>query len=100
MAAIVSVSPLAHKDLVAIARYTRRTWGTAQRNRYLNRLRSRFEVLAETPLIGTPRDDIAAGCRDFFEGRHHIVYRVSAEGITILRVLHHSRDHQNLLDGP
>jgi plasmid stabilization system protein ParE len=39
----------AREDLKSIARYTQKTWGVAQRNKYLTQLDKRFAVLADAP---------------------------------------------------
>ncbi|MGF1453550.1 MAG: type II toxin-antitoxin system RelE/ParE family toxin [Opitutales bacterium] len=39
----------ADADLVEIARYTRETWGEAQRDKYINELFQLFEEIASTP---------------------------------------------------
>jgi toxin ParE1/3/4 len=41
----------AREDLKSIARYTQKTWGVAQRNKYLTQLDKRFAVLADTPTL-------------------------------------------------
>jgi toxin ParE1/3/4 len=41
----------AREDLKSIARYTQKTWGVAQRNKYLTQLDERFAVLADAPTL-------------------------------------------------
>jgi toxin ParE1/3/4 len=43
----------AREDLKSIARYTQKTWGVAQRNKYLTQLDERFAVLADAPTPGS-----------------------------------------------
>lgn len=48
----VRVTPRAQQDLLNIGRYTERTWGKAQRNRYLKNIEARFKWLAKNPQFG------------------------------------------------
>lgn len=82
----------ARDDLRSIGRYTQRTWGTGQRNRYLTQLDNRFACLAESPTMGRACDEIRPGYRKYHEGRPLIFYLSGAEGITVVRVLHDSMD--------
>ena len=49
--------------------------------------------LAREPGIGQLRPDLLPGMRFFPLGSYLIFYRVSAEGIDVLRVLHGARDY-------
>jgi plasmid stabilization system protein ParE len=51
----------ARADLRAIGRYTQRTWGQDQRNRYLSRFDEAFHLLAREPDRGRSCDDSARG---------------------------------------
>jgi toxin ParE1/3/4 len=42
--------------------------------------------------MGRPRDDLRQGLRSFVTGRYVVFYRISPDGIEILRALHGSRD--------
>lgn len=90
----VTITPKARADLKEISRYTDKTWGRQQRFIYLKRLRGRIELLARYPQSGKMRDDIWGKPYSFHEGRHVIFYRVTEEGIEVLRVLHDARDFQ------
>ncbi|MEE9255980.1 MAG: type II toxin-antitoxin system RelE/ParE family toxin [bacterium] len=82
----------AARDLLDIGRYTQRRWGVAQRRRYLGDLEERMRFLAENPHSGAPRGDIREGLRSFLQGGHVIFYLEGAEGVDIVRILHHSMD--------
>lgn len=82
----------AREDLKSIARYTQKTWGVAQRNKYLTQLDKRFAVLADAPTVGRSCDAIRPGYRKYHEGRHLILYVLIPQGIKIVRVLHDSMD--------
>jgi toxin ParE1/3/4 len=51
----------AREDLKSIARYTQKTWGVTQRNKYLTQLDKRFAVLADTSTLGRSCDAIRPG---------------------------------------
>ena len=53
---------------------------------------ARFHILAEQPLLGRSREELAPGMRSFPLGRYVIFYEVLRDGIEIVRVLHGSRD--------
>ena len=66
-------------------------------DRFLDRLQERFLALADFPKMGTRRDDIQAGLRSQPVENYLIFYFPLADGIEIVRVLHGSRDVENLL---
>ena len=86
------VAHLARRDLQAIARYSEKEWGSAQRAQYMAAIREKFSLLLGRPAIGAPRNDIAPGYRCLPVGRHLIFYRVEEESLIILRVLHQRID--------
>jgi len=49
------LAPRAKADLKEIGRYTKKTWGVEQRNKYLFGLEKRFHWLADNGQIGTLR---------------------------------------------
>jgi toxin ParE1/3/4 len=87
----------AREDLKSIARYTQKTWGVAQRNKYLTQLDKRFAVLADAPTLGRSCDAIRPGYRKYHEGRHLIFYVPIPEAIKIVRILHDSMDAERHL---
>ena len=83
----IIVSKLAKSDLRAIVRYTVERWGANQAVRYVQNLRTCFEVLAKDSGIGRPCDSISAGLRRHEHGKHVVFYRLNRDGIRIVRVL-------------
>lgn len=75
------VAPRAKNDLKKIARYTKKTWGSEQRDKYLLDMEERFEWLAENSSMGTPRDEIKEGYYSFPYKKHTIFYLISEDGI-------------------
>lgn len=51
----------------------------------------RWQQLSFYPFSGVARDDIAPGLRCLVAGRYLTLYRVAADGILIIRVLHGHR---------
>jgi len=86
------VTRRAAKDLVQIARYTAENWGRQQRRRYLDQLESRFQWLAENPVLGRNRPEIGPDVRSFQQGSHLIFYREKSERLEILGLVHQSMD--------
>lgn len=90
----------AKEDMKSIARYTEKTWGRLQRNKYLAALDKRFHRIAEEPELGRSCDEIREGYRKLYEGRHVIFYRSVAGGeAEIARVLHGWIDIETHLSG-
>ncbi len=55
-----------------------------------------FQHLAENPLLGRLRPDIAPELRYFAVGKYLILYRIVPNGIQIVRVIHGAWDLSNL----
>ena len=89
----------AGENLKSIARYTERTWGNAQRQRYLASLYERFAFLAQFPGKGISRDELASGLRSFKEGKHLIFYFTQDAAILIVDILHESMDIDARMEG-
>lgn len=62
----------------------------------LDEIEQRFFALAENPLMGRLRPDIAPEFRYFVVGNYLIIYRTISDGIQIVRVVHGARDLPNL----
>jgi toxin ParE1/3/4 len=84
----IIVSKPAKSDMRAIVRYTVERWGANQAVRYVQGLRSCFEVLANDPGIGRACDSISVGLRRHEHGKHVVFYRLNRDGSRIVRVLH------------
>lgn len=88
----VRLTPRAVEDLREIGRYTVKVWGKAKRDLYLRALDSRFAWLAENPLRGRPRADIAQGYHSFPHASHVIFYLIRDGGVDIIGVVHQAMD--------
>jgi toxin ParE1/3/4 len=90
---LFALTNAAKADLLAIARYTERTWGVAQRNSYLKQFDDLFHALGRHPLTGLTCDELRENYRKFPHGSHMVYYRNSQESvILIVRILHKSMD--------
>lgn len=88
----IRITPRARDDLKNIGRYTERAWGKAQRNHYLKSMETRFQWLAENPLLGKHRTDICEGYYSFPEGQHVVFYLISSHSIDIIGIPHKEMD--------
>ena len=87
------VTEFADDDIFKIGFYlsARRMKGA---ERFAREIEQTFERLAEFPGIGRMRDELKPGIRSYVMGSYVIVYRVTDEGILVLRVFHGSQDYE------
>jgi toxin ParE1/3/4 len=78
----------AESDLLGIAEFTLQEWGVDQATRYIAELETCCQMLANSPLLGRPCDDVRRGLRRHEHGKHVLFYRQEPGGILISRVLH------------
>lgn len=79
-------------DLKDIGRYSLRKWGANQRRVYMEAIEKKMDFVARKPNLGRPRSDLGPDCSSAVVGEHVLFYRRDRESVTILRVLHQSRD--------
>lgn len=83
----------AKADLIAIARYTEKTWGVLQRNTYLQQFDDLFHALGQNPHTGMACDELRKGYRKFPIGSHMVYYLIGQESaVLIVRILHRDMD--------
>lgn len=88
----LTLTPLARRDLVQVARYTLRKHGAAQQKRYLTELHGFFFTLAEMPGMGLDRSELKPGLQIYtYRQDYYICYRVQKGVVQILRIIHTSR---------
>lgn len=63
-----------------------------QADAWVDRLTEQFQVLAEQPLMGRLRGELAPRVRSLPFGRYVIFYVPLDDGIDVVRVLHSARD--------
>jgi len=60
-------------------------------DRLLERIDRTIRLIAESPAIGEPQNDLKQGLRRFVVGNYLIFYEPISEGIRVVRVLHGAR---------
>jgi len=65
-------------------------------SRYIKKIRSKLILLADNPLIGRARPDLAEGIRHFPVGNHLVFYTPIEDGIIVVRVRHQREDIDDL----
>ena len=86
------ISPRAQRDLEGIFAYSTEHWGVEQANRYNERIESVCGELADAPELAPRCDDLRKGYRRWNVSSHAIYFRVTANGIAVMRILHGSMD--------
>lgn len=84
--------PAALDDLDQIYDATLATWGSAQAEHYLSQLRAAVERVVEHPRSGRIYEVAANEYRAVRSGRHLIFYRLDADTILVVRILHDRMD--------
>lgn len=88
------IAPAARHDLKDIYQYGLRKWGKAQSDSYLTALKDQFWSLTAQPLMGIERPKLLPDTRSLHIQSHTLFYRVTANRIEIIRVLHGRQDPQ------
>ena len=88
---VVIKRPRAKIDLIEIWDYIADD-SEVRADAFIDRIDQKFRTLAQRPLIGRLRDELAVGLRSFPVGRYVIFYRPLSNGVEIVRVLHSARD--------
>jgi toxin ParE1/3/4 len=91
------IAPDAKSDLKGIYQYGLRQWGQAQSENYLAAIKNHFWLLTQQPLIGSARPELLPDVRSLPTESHTLFYRVTANRVEIIRVLHHHQDPQRHL---
>lgn len=91
------IAPAAKNDLKDIYQYGLRQWGQARSESYLSTLKSQFWLLTQQPLMGSERPELLPDARSLSINSHTLFYRVTANRVEIIRVLHGRQDPQRHL---
>lgn len=91
------LSAEAENDLGEIFDYTEQEFGIEQAATYLSELETSLLALVANPKSGRERNEIRAGLRSITPHSHVIFYRICADHIRVVRVLHGSRDFPKIL---
>lgn len=93
--AIVVKRPRAELDLLDLWDYIADD-SLDRADEFLDRIEGKLQTLARNPGLGRKREELLAGLRSFPIGSYVVFYRAIEDGIDILRVLHGSRDIEEI----
>ena len=88
---VIIKRPSAKNDLVEIWDYIADD-SEAQADAFIAAIDRKIQALAERPMLGRKRDELAESLRSFPVGRYVIFYRPLQNGVEVVRVLHGARD--------
>lgn len=86
------IAPAAKDDLKDIYQYGLRKWGKSRSAGYLTTIKDQLWSLTEQPLMGIERPELLPQTRRLATQRHTLFYRVLANQVEIIRVLHNRQD--------
>ncbi len=86
-------TPRAKADVLSIGRHiAEQSRSRSVAIRFLDKIDAKLKFLAQHPLAGELRPDLAVGVSSFPIGNYVIFYRPSDGGVDVLRILHGARD--------
>ena len=89
------LSDLAKQDIQSIFEYTIENWGEKQARVYALKLSDGFDLIAQSPKVGTSRNKLYPNALSYIVGSHIIFYAINSDSnIEIARVLHQSMDFE------
>lgn len=92
---IVVKRPRAELDLLDIWDYIADD-SFDQADEFLDRIEGKLQNLARNPGLGRRREELLPGLQSFPIGNYVVFYRGIADGIDVIRVLHGSRDIEEI----
>lgn len=92
-----TISSSAQKDLEQIFDYTNAYWGANQAILYTDKILEKLNLINTNPEIGKSRDDIRKGYRSLIIKEHVVFYKIKANEIRIIAILHNMMDLKNHL---
>jgi toxin ParE1/3/4 len=84
----LKLSPKARQDFVDILRHTGETWGQNQLLVYRDKINDALEAIGHNPELGHCHNDLPSTHLAYLVGSHIIIYRINADIIGIVRILH------------
>lgn len=84
----LALTPRAQRDLDDIFSYSEEAWGFDHAVAYVRSLHAVMQRLCRFPHTGRQADEIRPGIRVAAAGSHLILYRIGAEQIDVVRILH------------
>ncbi len=87
----------AHTDLLEIWTYIAADDVRAA-DKIIDDITEKLDRLAQFPMMGRAREELAVGIRSFVSNKYVILYRLDGPDIEIHRVIHGARDIPRLFD--
>jgi toxin ParE1/3/4 len=94
----LNISGDANRDLEAIADYIGANYGFPSSDRFIAGITARLKQLAQFPMMGPSREEIAPGFRSLNYERYLILYVVQDYSINVMRVVSAYQDLTGLFD--
>ena len=91
------LSPRAKLDLGEIWDYTLSQWGVEQAEKYVRELWSVMKQAADDPTKSVDIGDVRRGYRKSRSGSHVVFFKVTGDGIDVVRILHQRMDFERHL---
>ena len=88
----VVLSPKAKSDLGGIWDYTHKEWGVEQAEKYVRELWTEMQKLTGDHSTSTDISDVRGGYRKRKSGSHVIFFKLTDDGIDVIRILHQRMD--------
>jgi len=95
---MVKFSEAAAEDIEIIFERSVTDFGLNQTELYYSSLKKCFDLLDNNQQMGSEATDVKSGYHRFIHQSHVIFYRISDEGIFIIRILHKRMDIAKHLD--
>ena len=92
----VALTPRAEEDLLEIWLHVAKDNPSAA-DRLIDEIMHRCQLLTEHPSAGVARPDIAPDARMPTTGNYLILYRITAAGVEVARIVHRARLLHNLV---
>lgn len=94
----VLFTPLASEDLRDIWIYLVEKAGSETANKFLSEVKKKCESVSKFPEMGRVRHEYLLNLRSFPFSNYIIFYLPLEDGIEVLRIIHSSRDVQQIFD--
>jgi toxin ParE1/3/4 len=98
MSRVCRITPLASRDIEAIADYLAAQSGLSRAERFLTGIDATLQRIAEFPQMGRKRDELYSGLRSLSYEQYLIFYRLLNDDIEVLRVVSGYQDLTALFD--
>jgi toxin ParE1/3/4 len=92
-----TLSPRAQADIEEIWDYTVEHRNVGQAEVYLRKIKTAVEDVADSPRLGRPCEEVRAGYRKYSAASHVLFYRMTPDGVDIVRILHQRMDFERHL---